>query len=215
MDLLRYILYPQVIDVRKPKYINLLYLILLYFLFVILSVPLISYSISLFGVKHITPNHLDKIYIFIGVFFTPVYEEILCRLSLVFNEKNFYVTLICAFIFATIEFFREKYLLSIVFFVLFLGLISVKSIDRIKLKQLYSTYFKYLFWFSALFFGLLHITNFQGNLFVIFMLSPLLCLPQIVMGLILGSIRMNNGFIYSVFIHFVINSNLLLNLLHK
>ncbi len=215
MDLLRYILYPQVIDVRKPKYINLFYLVLLYFLFVILSVPLISYSISLFGVKHITPNHLDKIYVFIGVFLTPVYEEILCRLSLVFNKKNFYVTLICAFIFATIEFFREKYLLSIVFFVLFLGLISVKSINSIKLKQLYFKYFKYLFWLSALFFGLLHITNFQGNLFVLLMLSPLLCLPQIVMGLFLGSIRMNNGFIYSVFIHFIINSNLLLNLLHK
>jgi hypothetical protein len=158
MDLLRYILYPQVIDVRKPKYINLLYLVLLYFLFVILSVPLISYSISLFGVKHITPNHLDKIYVFIGVFLTPVYEEILCRLSLVFNKKNFYVTLICAFIFATIECFREKYLLSIVFFVLFLGLISVKSIDRIKLKQLYSTYFKY-YQFSRKFICIIHVIS--------------------------------------------------------
>lgn len=212
MKLLKYILYPRVIDHQKPKCINLVYLILLYYFFVIITVPVILYLTTLFGVKHISPSNFDKTHILIGAFLAPVYEEIFCRLCLVFNKRNYYITLSCIFVFTIVELFRAKYTFSIVFLVIFMGLVSVKFIDYSKLKQFYFRHFKYLFWFSALFFGLLHITNFQGNIVVLFMLSPLLCLPQIIMGLFLGSIRMNNGFIYSVFIHFIINSIMLLNL---
>ena len=73
---------------------------------------------------------------------------------------------------------------------------GLNFLDKTCLKTFYIKYFKYIFWYSAILFGLLHMFNYQGNYLIILSLSPILCFPQIVMGFILGYIRMNYGFVY-------------------
>jgi len=215
MNLFKYILCPKIVQYRKPKLRNLGFLYLLYFIIVALLIPAISIISSYFGIVHISPKGFDKSTLLVGVFLAPIYEEILCRLGLVLSKKNYYFLLICLFTLVIVELVRVRYLLSGIFLFLFIILFCINFTNKSNLKFLFIKYFRFIFWFSALLFGLLHATNFQGNTLVILLFSPLLCFPQIIMGLILGYIRMNYGFIYGVLIHFVINSIMLLNLIHK
>ncbi|HFB62073.1 MAG TPA: CPBP family intramembrane metalloprotease [Bacteroidetes bacterium] len=88
----------------------------------------------------------------------------------------------------------------------FLGIASLFIIyGREKIDALIVSHFKYLFYGSALAFGLLHATNFTGNPWIILAFSPLLGGPQIVVGLFLGTIRMKNGLAYSMLFHMAVN----------
>jgi len=69
-----------------------------------------------------------------------------------------------------------------------------------------SSNFKYFFYVTAIVFGLLHSTNFTGNIYIIMAFSPILGGPQIVTGAILGYIRMKNGLVYSILFHILFNS---------
>lgn len=68
----------------------------------------------------------------------------------------------------------------------------------------YTTGFKYIFYFIALGFGFIHITNFEISK-TILILSPLLVAPQIIAGLILGYIRVRLGLLYSILLHSLFN----------
>jgi len=166
----------------------------------------------LVNIEHISPKGYDFTIILMGVFLAPIYEEICCRLWLVASKRNYLIVIACLSSISFVELFRGKYLISIIFITISILLVSINFIDKQKIKTLYLRYFRFLFWFSALLFGLLHATNFRGCTFTIIALSPLLCLPQIIMGFILGYIRMSYGFWYGVLLHFLINSTLLFNL---
>ncbi|CDF79099.1 CAAX amino terminal protease family [Formosa agariphila KMM 3901] len=64
--------------------------------------------------------------------------------------------------------------------------------------------FKYVFYFFALAFGLVHITNFEITRNVL-ILAPILVAPQIIIGLFLGIIRLQYGLIYSILFHAIYN----------
>lgn len=70
------------------------------------------------------------------------------------------------------------------------------------------SYFKFIFWLLTLFFGFYHITNFDMSP-TILLLSPLLVLPQIIVGAILGFIRVRYGLIWAIGLHAVYNLILL------
>jgi len=62
-----------------------------------------------------------------------------------------------------------------------------------------------MFYFSAMIFGLSHLFNYSDIYWWMFIASPLITLPYIVMGFFLGYIRMNYGFIYSILFHATVN----------
>lgn len=65
-------------------------------------------------------------------------------------------------------------------------------------------YFKWLYYLSALLFGLVHASNYEltesQNLLI-----PLIILPQLFLGFILGFVRVRYGFFYCVLLHAVYN----------
>jgi len=61
-------------------------------------------------------------------------------------------------------------------------------------------YFKIVFYVFAVLFGFVHITNFELTKNVL-LLSPLLVLPQILLGSYLGFIRVKFGLHWSMFLH--------------
>jgi membrane protease YdiL (CAAX protease family) len=62
------------------------------------------------------------------------------------------------------------------------------------------TSFKYAFYIFSLIFGFIHITNFEITTNVL-ILSPILILPQLLVGGYFGYIRVKFGLIWSMFLH--------------
>lgn len=212
MSLLHYLLKPYICQPKKPHISKLVFYCLIYFLIAFTSIIVIYPVTTLFGLEHISQKGYSMAAIITGVIFAPIYEEIIFRLCLIANKKNYYIVLISLISLIIISLFREKYWVSSILSGVFLLLLSLKIVKYTNLQTFYAVNFKYIFWFSSFLFGLLHMTNYSGNYLTILALSPILCFPQIAMGFILGYIRMNYGFIFGVIVHIIINSALLIYL---
>lgn len=86
-------------------------------------------------------------------------------------------------------------------------IIKQKSVQT-KLTHIYHNYYKWLFFGSAVLFGLLHITNYEFS-WVVVLLTPILILPQLFGGVLLSYIRVKYGFWRGVIGHFIYNLLLL------
>jgi len=75
-----------------------------------------------------------------------------------------------------------------------------------------SSYFKYIFYLSAILFGAVHITNFESYATIIW-LAPLLIAPQIAAGFFLGFIRVKLHLGWSMLLHAAHNGILIIPLL--
>ena len=68
------------------------------------------------------------------------------------------------------------------------------------LSSVWTKRYKFIFYFSAVFFGMVHLTNFEFS-YTILLLSPILVAPQIILGLIIGYLRVRDGFISGFLMH--------------
>lgn len=68
------------------------------------------------------------------------------------------------------------------------------------LSSVWTKRYKFIFYFSAVVFGMVHLTNFEFS-YTILLLSPLLVAPQIILGLIIGYLRVRDGFITGFLMH--------------
>ncbi|WP_374756160.1 CPBP family glutamic-type intramembrane protease [Larkinella rosea] len=66
---------------------------------------------------------------------------------------------------------------------------------------------KLLLIFTSIGFALLHIFNFSHFQFFLFPIYLIYILPQFFLGLILGIVRLKNGFFWSVLLHILINGS--------
>lgn len=73
----------------------------------------------------------------------------------------------------------------------------------------YKKAFRWIFYGFAILFGYVHITNFELTTNVL-LISPILVAPQILLGLLLGMIRVKLGLIYSILFHAVYNAILVI-----
>ena len=76
-------------------------------------------------------------------------------------------------------------------------------------EQFYSKNIAYLYYASSLIFGFIHVFNFAG-IQQHFYLSPLIMLPYIMIGLVLGYVRIHYGFQWAVGLHAINNAYALL-----
>lgn len=73
----------------------------------------------------------------------------------------------------------------------------------------YKRSFRWIFYGFALLFGYVHITNYELTTNVL-LISPILVAPQIILGLLLGMIRVRLGLIYAILFHAVYNGLLVI-----
>lgn len=71
---------------------------------------------------------------------------------------------------------------------------------RDKLKNLFIKYFPWIFYYSVVIFAFLHVYNFELNPDQWF-LAPLLVIPQFLLALLLGYVRIRNNIWSSVYLH--------------
>ncbi len=100
--------------------------------------------------------------------------------------------------------FITSYFLLLIFFT-YLLVLFFKRLDQEKIKNIYMRFFAYFFYISVFVFAFLHIYNYkqfdQAGLTI-----PLLVMPQFIIALFLGYVRMRFGFGWSMFLHFLHNS---------
>ncbi|MBI2448427.1 CPBP family intramembrane metalloprotease [Candidatus Microgenomates bacterium] len=174
-------------------------------------------------------------YILVVLIGAPVMEELTFRLGLRFSFYN----LAFALIFLCIAFFEELrtwiasvdigwgWLITVfsdpydwiiapimITIVLVLGFLLAKTMKRFlneqKIRSFYQKRFGYIFYISAILFGLDHLSNFS-NFSNFWFLIPFFILPQATGGLILGFLRMRYGFKYAILGH--IGNNILSNII--
>lgn len=100
--------------------------------------------------------------------------------------------------------FEESNPLYIIFTAVILAPVIEELIFRGPLTLFSKKYFKIGFYSLALIFGYVHLFNFEITTKIL-LFSPLLVLPQIVLGLVFGYIRVRFGLIYSILLHAMYN----------
>jgi len=196
-------------EYKKLTFLEFLSYIFIYILAIIpigIILFLISNGIGLEN-RQSTLSFQEKI--FYGILFAPIVEEILFRLILRFNRKNLLVILTTTLMLSII-FLVKKDIVRVLVFSSLTIVFSLCTIYLEACKDFFMKYFHIWFYIIAGLFGILHIYNYMGinisNLF----LSPLFAIPQFILGILLGYIRIRNGFFYALLFHFIMNLSLLM-----
>lgn len=149
-------------------------------------------SLSNIGLINLDDNEVSKLmeqspkWLFLGlaVILIPFIEEVIFRLYLRF---------------------RQNYLIR---FLILLSSITGKE-WKIKteysLRRVWNTNYRFIFYFSAILFGLIHLSNYELSGTSIYLI-PVLILPQVIAGLFIGYLRVRYNFLLGFLIHVLHNA---------
>lgn len=146
------------------------------------------------------------IYFLMVVIYSPLMEEVIFRLSLNFTPVN--ISLSISTLTALIIHKVSNGIIPIItFLVLFFLITQVASIYQSNFISFWEKYFKYIFYFFPLTFGLVHISNYKFLEFSQWIMAPILILPQLILGFILSYTRLyfKKGFLICICIHSLMN----------
>ena len=139
-------------------------------------------------------------------FIGPLVEEILFRLSLVFDPLNIALSG-STMLYLVFRIFSNRLISLVSFFLLLIILFRIAVMYKSEITSFWDKNFKYIFYFLALSFGLLHISNYRYSENTQYLIAPILVLPQIAMGLVLSFTRVyyKKGFLIGIFTHILTN----------
>jgi hypothetical protein len=200
---------------------NILYLLLFNLLFLIIVTLIKTILINKGYIQPLQGNFsISKISIFLivyKIFVNPLIEELLFRLWLNFNTLNFSISLISLILVILIRhFYKEN--INTVYLIISLEFITITFFTfyylskkfLMPLFQKLNLYKRNMVVISGIVFGLMHLIKFVITTELLFF-SPLILAPLIMLGLIIGYIRIKFGFFYGYVTHFI--QNLIPNLL--
>ncbi|MBI9063813.1 MAG: CPBP family intramembrane metalloprotease [Marinilabiliaceae bacterium] len=147
-----------------------------------------------------------------GLLFAPVVEELIFRVILRKGKRNFYIFSITCVVVITLTAYLHRWdSAAIILLILLVGNVLM-LLQRNGVIDVYdSGLYRYLYFGSILAFGLVHIKNFIFPHPWLWIISPLMVLPQIGLGFILSFIRVKYGIKYSIVFHFIVNMPVLLS----
>lgn len=167
---------------NKFKYLLVLFIIELPIMFVLNIVIQLVAEFGSINLEEHKINSLlfehDFLIVFIyGAVLMPIIEEVIFRLYLKF-----------------------KYNLPIQLYLLFFRISNTADYREMQLKKQWHKYYSFIFYFSAILFGFFHIINYSITINVI-LLAPFLVLPQILIGLFLGFLRVRFNLFMGILFH--------------
>lgn len=183
---------------------------LMLFIYFVFALPLGAIDFITLKLTGISRPPLDlSLYkkVLLGIILAPIYEEVLMRLLLVFNRRNIAIFITCCAVFFV--YFLIKSNPKFLIYSTLIVAISITCIYHNQCLSFINNNYKIFFYLSAIVFGLLHVFNFTGINGYNLIFTPLLVLPQIFMGLILGYLRVNYGFKYGILFHAIVNTSIL------
>ncbi|WP_165841069.1 CPBP family glutamic-type intramembrane protease [Larkinella punicea] len=143
---------------------------------------------------------------FLVTILIPIFEELAFRLFL--KPSGFTIAISVAlllFFFTGDVYYIDSFSYYLRILVCLIVFFVIRRFDK-KVLEVYSSVSpsSWIIVSSAIF-SLAHITNFDPIHYSVWYLYPIYVLPQFFMGLIASTIRINNGFIWSVLLHMLIN----------
>lgn len=107
-------------------------------------------------------------------------------------------------IFRTFLTFRRNYPLRLI--IALAGLVGIRSKAKVRgfLQRKWRKHYQVFFYSMAAFFAFVHIYNFEIST-AVWLLLPFLVLPQLILGLLLGYMRVRYGLLWSMYLHGVHN----------
>lgn len=180
-----------------------------YFIIIFTCTLFISILLSPIKQLDICPRLIHKrlpltIYV---ILIDPILEELIFRLPLRFTSYNILISISLLLLFLSknnIYLVLSISLAMVIFgYFLYTNTLNIKS----HLEYLWKYHFTIIFYLFAIFFGLLHISNYKVVTPIQYLLLVLLVLPQIVGSLIMGYVRVKycNGIIITIMIHILYN----------
>jgi membrane protease YdiL (CAAX protease family) len=145
-------------------------------------------------------------YFLLVVIFSPIMEEVIFRLSLIFDP--IYLSLSLSTLIALIVHKVSNGIISIVSFLLLFFLINrLFFIYKSWFLSFWNKYFQYIFYFLCILFGIVHISNYKCTEVYQYFITPLLVFPQFAIGIILSFTRVyyEKGFLICIIIHILMN----------
>lgn len=146
--------------------------------------------------------------------FMPVLEELAFRLWLVYRPLYFGVSLWLVAFFLSQAFLQAGATLA---GYSMLGLAALATILLLTLRDiayrglqgLYQRHYAWVFYGATLLFALVHLINFKADLHIL-VYAPVLVLPQFLLGLVLGYVRVRLGIGWAMALHGLYNTIILL-----
>jgi membrane protease YdiL (CAAX protease family) len=146
------------------------------------------------------------IYFLMVVVFSPIMEEVIFRLSLIFDPVN--IALSISTLIALIVHKVSNGIFSIIAFLLLFFLINrLAIIYKLGFFSFWNKNFKYIFYFLSILFGLVHISNYRFVELSQYFIAPVLIFPQLAIGFILSFTRLyyEKGFLICIIFHVLMN----------
>ena len=225
----KYVLSDFILFVKRPNKIRsklssvkksslLIALFLFAFLLSIVSGGISKLTVNYFEINRI-PSYISNTNVYITFFISavivgPLIEEIAYRLPLRVS-KQYSALGFSALIFIWVSklyyrtmVFSSEGLISKITLALLGGLIvffilrNTKTLHRLEL--FWKNNLRTVVYFSVVLFGYMHLFNFEITKWTI-LFSPLLVLPQIIMGFVFTYARLKFGFIYAIVTHALLN----------
>lgn len=186
--------------------LTLLY-VFIFFLIIVVSSPLMI-LVGVNDMQHSIDALMDSVsiwgFIFLTVIGAPIIEELIFRWHL--RRPIVLILMICMAFSAGAAYLFVQDILNllqvsiIIGFFIALGLLFFYSkVVRIFLDMIYRKHFAIVFYLTVVTFAGVHLTNFSelDNLYV----APILILPQAMVALFLGYVRMKKNILWSIYFH--------------
>lgn len=143
----------------------------------------------------------------------PALEEFAFRLWLVYDPRYFLISLwlVALFLHSTLMQVGGMYLgygILAIASLITIWLLAFRDTAQKSLQSAYLYHYGWVFYGATTLFALLHLINFTPNLQIV-LLAPLLVLPQLLLGLILGYLRVRLGMIWAIALHGLYNGLIL------
>ncbi len=181
--------------------------VLIYLGFILFSSILIILPILILD---LVPDRMDVTLslTFKVVIVAPLLEELAFRLPLRYSSKNIFIaigTFVFMFMIISFNIYVSLFIGILTALIPFMNIISQKILEKI--EKYYFKYYKFIFYFLALSFGMIHLFSYKNLNIIQFGIAPLFVINQIFMGLFLSFTRVKYrfGFFYCVVIHIIIN----------
>ncbi|MEM6254906.1 MAG: CPBP family glutamic-type intramembrane protease [Cyanobacteria bacterium P01_D01_bin.156] len=137
---------------------------------------------------------------FLVVVMAPIIEEIIFRLPLRPSALSLSIPFSIAILYLSTFLRMNSAIPSVVGFMLlgFNVYLAKRQLKVFRLQQIYRRFSRPIFYLSAILFGVIHIGNYDSRVWA---LMPLLVLPQSVLGLFWGFVRVRYGLSWAIFAH--------------
>jgi Type II CAAX prenyl endopeptidase Rce1-like len=144
----------------------------------------------------------------------PILEELVYRLPLLFSRRNISISLTVFSYFMISDglhnsrYFTTENLIIRIAIAILVGFLTYLLLGKNKVYKLFYDFWiknpLFIFYFLSFSFAFSHLSNYTGD-WRIYLIAPIITLPQLIYGLTYSFIRLKSGIQYSILIHMFIN----------